>query len=320
VLATAALAIAGCASVGASRVGGPGLAGGAAVELVDTPFYPQRDHQCGPAALATVLGASGAAIDPETLIEQVYLPGRKGSLQTELIAAARRHDRLPYTLDPDPNALLAELDAGRPVLVLQKLGAGPWPGWHYAVVVGYDPAQDEWLLRSGTTARETLSSGRFLATWQRAGSWAVVVLPPGELPARADATRYLTAAAALESVGRASAAEQAYRAAAREWPDAALPWLGLANLSYAQGDFGAAERGYAQAIARDPGNVAAHNNRADALIELGCIDAARIEADAAVRLAADSSLAPQAKATRQRAFAATATGRCPAVDDVARPQ
>ena len=43
------------------------------------------------AALATVLSAAGAAATPESLVEEVYLPGRRDSLQVALMAAARRH-------------------------------------------------------------------------------------------------------------------------------------------------------------------------------------------------------------------------------------
>ena len=111
---------------------------------------PATDYQCGPAALATVLVASGAQVSPDDLVAEVYLPGRKGSLQAELIAAARSRGRLPYVLPPSLDDLLAQLAAGHPVLVLQKTGAGPWPGWHYAVVIGYDASRDRLLLRSGT--------------------------------------------------------------------------------------------------------------------------------------------------------------------------
>src|SRR5688500_17642349 len=88
--------------------------------LLNVPFHPQTDRDCGPAALATVLGASGVAITPEALLPQVYLPGRKGSLQLELIGASRRAGRIPYRVERTPEALLAELQAGRPVLVLQN--------------------------------------------------------------------------------------------------------------------------------------------------------------------------------------------------------
>src|SRR3569623_3188919 len=54
-----------------------------AVELAAVPFFPQERYQCGPAALATVLASSGAAVTADELAPQVYLPARQGSLQPE---------------------------------------------------------------------------------------------------------------------------------------------------------------------------------------------------------------------------------------------
>ena len=65
------------------------------VQLSSVPFYPQEAYQCGPAALAGVLGAAGVAATPSSLAPQVYLPGRQGSLQLELMAASRRAGRIP---------------------------------------------------------------------------------------------------------------------------------------------------------------------------------------------------------------------------------
>src|SRR5688572_29670880 len=90
------------------------------IELRETPFFPQKDYECGPAALATVLVASGVAVTAQELTPKVYLPERRGSLQVELIAAARGYDRLPYSMAPRFDLLLAEVAAGRPVLVLQN--------------------------------------------------------------------------------------------------------------------------------------------------------------------------------------------------------
>ena len=56
------------------------------VELGDTPFFPQDDYQCGPAALATLLVQRGVQTSPEALLPRVYLPARKGSLKDELVA------------------------------------------------------------------------------------------------------------------------------------------------------------------------------------------------------------------------------------------
>jgi hypothetical protein len=313
-LCAAALAIAGCATHGPvlQPVAGAGLS--PAVEIDATPFYPQRDYQCGPAALATVLVASGAAVTPDELVPEVYLPERRGSLQPELVGAVRSRGRLPYVLPESEAALLATLAAGIPVLVLQKLGAGPWPGWHYAVVIGYDLPRDRVVLRSGTTRRHEMSAAHFLATWDRASRWALVVLEPGVLPPAPDLARYMEAAAGLEAVGRLDDAALASEAAAREWPAEALPQLALANIAFARGDVAAAERGFRTATRLDPANVAAHNNRAEVLHRMGCIALARREIEAARALAGTGPLAKAVEATSARLTgeAATDAPGCPA--------
>ena len=296
-LGSAALAVAGCASHG--PVLEPLVATGSPqrVELEATPFFPQQQYQCGPAALATVLAAAAVEVTAESLVPEVYLPGRQGSLQPELVATTRRHDRVPYILPPTVDALLATLDGGLPVLVLQKLGAGPLPGWHYAVVVGYDAARDQVVLRSGTDRRQEMPARKFLATWDRADRWALVALQPGVLPPAADFARFMEAAAGLEAVGHRDAAALAYEAAARQWPTEALPQLALGNLAYARGDLAAAERGFRAAARLDPRDAAARNNRAEVLRQLGCVTLARREIEAARALAAGGPLAAAVEAT-----------------------
>jgi len=244
------------------------------IELQDTPFYPQADYQCGPAALATVLTDSGVVIAPQQLVDQVYIPGRRGSLQVELLAAARRSGRLPYVIEPQLGALLPELAVGRPVLVLQNLGLSFAPAWHYAVVIGYDTDRGELILRSGTTRRRPVPVAKFLRSWQASQYWAVVVLRPGELPVAASRTKYLQAAAALESAGQPEAALAAYRAATERWPGSSGAWFALANAYYAAGGLAAAERSYRVALDRSPADAAALNNLSQLLLNQGrCAEA-----------------------------------------------
>lgn len=310
-LCVAALALAGCA--GQAQVGSQSAPPGIPprVELDGTPFFPQRHYQCGPAALATALGAAGVAVTPDDLVDEVYLPGRRGTLQPEIAAAARTRGRLPYELPQSLDAVLAELAAGRPVLVLQKLGAGPWPGWHYAVVVGYDLAEDRMVLRSGTERRATESRRMFDATWSRGGRWALVLLEPGELPVAPELARYMQAAAAFEAVGRPDDASRAYLAAARQWPGAALPHLGLANLAAARGDWESAERDLRTATQLESGNASALNNHAEALLHIGCPASARREVERARQAAGAGPLAAAVAAT-ERAVAAAAAEDGPA--------
>jgi hypothetical protein len=274
------------------------------VDLEQTPFFPQVEYQCGPSALATVLSASGLPVAPADLVPEVYLPGRQGSLPPELLASARRRDRLPYELPPTADAIVSQLAAGFPVLVLQKLGAGPWPLWHYAVVVGYDVEAQVFLLRSGTERRLEMPVARFLATWDRADRWAIVVLQPGQMPGAPDAGRYIEAAAALEAVGHIDAAGIAYQAAAAQWPWDALPRLALGNAALTRGDVAAAESDYRQAVELDRTNVAARNNLAEVLLRRGCVSAARSEIVIATGLVGNGPLAAAVEDTAARVAAA----------------
>jgi tetratricopeptide (TPR) repeat protein len=260
------------------------------IELDATAFYPQEEYQCGPAALATLLDAAGVAVTPTTLAPKVYLPGRKGTLQTELLAATRSYDRLPYVLSPELSAVLAQVASGRPVLVMQNLGFKRWPAWHFAVIVGYDARKDVLILRSGTQRRLVLSAKRFELSWALASRWALLALTPEQLPAEPDLERFMTAAAGLEAVGKTAIAERAYHRAQAHWPDAALPWLGLANLSFASGDLMTAERRYRDALLRDPQNLMAHNNLAETYYRRGCLSAAAQQIGIAQSLAETSSL------------------------------
>lgn len=240
----------------------------AAAHSAAAPFFPQEIHQCGPAALATVLVASGVAVTPEALVPEIYVPGRRGSLQTELVAASRRHDRLPWVIAPRLDALAAEVAGGRPVLVLQNLGLRGLPRWHYAVVV--EISAQRVVLRSGRRERLEMSPRSFLRTWQRAGSWGLVVLRAGEWPAHAEPQSWLRANAALEETGRREMARTNYALATTRWPDAKLAWLALGNAEYGLGRPREAERAWRRALVLAPDDAIVHNNLAQLLAERGC--------------------------------------------------
>lgn len=264
------LLLAGCAGLDA-RVSSYGSYGndGNRLELDAVPFYPQKRYQCGPAALTTLLTASGADAALDAVTDQVYLPGRRGSLQLELVAASRAHERIPYAIDGTLAGLIGELEAGRPVLVLQNLGPNWFPRWHYAVVVGIDPARDEVVLRSGTERRRITATRTFLRTWRRGGYWGFVALAPGELPATPDRERYVAAVAALEDTGNVEAAYTGWKAAAARWPADTTASFGLASAAYGLGRDAEAETLYRRLLERDPHLHAARNNLAYVLARQG---------------------------------------------------
>lgn len=253
------------------------------VELEEVPFFAQDDYQCGPAALATVLVHAGVPRTPQQLIEQVYVPARRGSLQPEMLGATRRAALLPYVLAPRLADLLAEVAAGHPVLVLQNLRWDFWPQWHYAVVIGYDLDRDEVVLRSGTVQRLVLSLRDFDRSWTRAQRWAFVALPPQELPATAAERAYVAAAAVLERVAP-QAGQRAYERALQAWPDNLFARMALGNAAYRRGDLPAARSAFERASKDHPDSADAWNNLAQTLHELGQASDARAAAQRAVDL------------------------------------
>jgi len=279
-------ALGGCAAQRAVVSGAPSLHGrDGIVELAETPFFPEDALQCGPAALATVLGAAGVETHPDALAREVYTPGLGGSLQLELIAAARARGFVPYVIAPEVDALFAELVAGRPVLVLQNLRLRTWPAWHYAVVIGVDPGTEQVLLRSGAERRLGMPAAQFLRSWDRAGRWGLVLLEPGRLPARPDRGRYFDAVAGLEETGRHTAAAVAWAAGLAAWPGDPVARFGHATASYLGGDLDAARTGYEALLAVEPDHAAALNNLAHLLADLGCAASARVLAMRAVAVA-----------------------------------
>jgi len=292
----------------------------AATELVETRFIPQQRYQCGPAALATVLQAQAIEVSAEQLVDAVYIPALHGSLTQEITAAARRYGLLAYRLQPALEDLLTEVARGNPVLVYQNLGLSWLPKWHFAVVVGYSLPEAELVLRSGTTRRRRTPLATFERTWSRGDYWALVVLPPGDLPATARLTDTLRAVRELELTAGSEPARPAYRAATVRWPDEPLPWLALGNSQYTLGKYAAAEQAFRQATRVAPREPEGWNNLAFALLHNSCPQQALHAARCAVFTAGDGN--PRYRESEHEIRAAvrgTDDPRCLAVNCPASP-
>lgn len=253
------------------------------IELRHIPFFPQTIHQCGPAALATLLTWAGERVTPQILAPRLYLPARRGSLAAEIVAEARSRGFLVYRLPPHQRALYGSLRRGHPVMVLQDLGPSWWPVWHFAVMVGMDPPHRKILLRSGAEPRKHMTWDAFEQSWS--GRWAIVVLPPGELPFGVEEDRYVEAAIALESKGPADAALAAYRAGLTHWPENAALSVGLANVLYAQGEVDRAAAHLSAWLKRHPASPVALNNLAMLRLEQGRVSEAGKLAEEALKQA-----------------------------------
>lgn len=277
------------------------LAPQAPVLLRQVPFFAQELYQCGPAALATVLQSSGVQVTPEALVPLVYVPARQGSLQIEMIATARSHGRLVQQVAPTLDALLAEVQAGQPVLVLQNLALDWYPRWHYAVVKGFDLERGRLILNSGLEENYAMPLDTFERTWARAEHWGIVTLVPGTLPVHAEPGAYFSALADLTGHVAPHDMLAAYRAGLQRWPQERNLQMGLGNLLVAQGDHTAASEVFARVLQAHPQYAPAHNNLAHTLLAQGRPAEALPHAEQAVALGGELLASYQATLQSVRA-------------------
>lgn len=267
-------------------------------ELAETPFFPQdRRFLCGPEALAAVLRAAGLYTTPAGLEPQVYLPGRQGSLQIEMLAAARRAGAVAVVLPPELMALCREIAAGTPVVILQNLGLAAAPTWHYAVVVGYDLDESQLILRSGPERRQLMPISTFEHTWARSERWAFVAMPAGRWPVTGTESEVIRAAVAFERVAPPAQAAKAYEAALARWDGNLTLAMGLGNSRYASGRKKEAAEVF-RAAAQKHRHAAAWINLGAVELELGRLSDARAAAREA--LALGGPWEQQARALQQR--------------------
>lgn len=232
------------------------------------PLIQQAEFYCGPASLAMVMQWSGKSVTQGEIAKQSFTPGARGTYLADMLGAARRQGQIAITIGTLPD-LLAEVEAGHPVVVFQNLGMRIAPVWHYGVITGYDLDEGIVTLHSGQHDVMRMPLNDFLKSWNGGDRWALVVLPPDRHPARANEIDLLRAAAALERVGQFDAAETAYRRGAERWPENWLWFFGLGNALYEKGNLAAARRAFAHALRLNPKAQAARNNLAQVESELG---------------------------------------------------
>ena len=254
-------------------------------QLLAVPYFPQTPYQCGPAALASALNYRGVSVTPKQLIDQIFIPARQGSLPLEMTAAVRGKALLPYPVDHHIKALLEEIEAGNPMLVMQNLGFDWWPQWHYAIVIGFDLVEQDFILHSGTQKNYRIAFSTFERTWSRADYWGLVIVKPGQIPASATELIYLRTVHDMELVSPELDPTPMYLAAHHRWPSSPLPLLSYANSDYRRGNIDRAMKSLQQLLRDHPTNSQAWNNLAYVARDRQCYQLAVNAAQTAFKLA-----------------------------------
>lgn len=233
--------------------------GSARVEKI--PFVNQKTAQCGPATLTMAMNWAGKPVTVTEIVPQVYTPGMKGSLQTDMTTAARRQGLLAIPIT-GMTALLTEIDRDHPVIVFENLALKWVPQWHYAIVFGYDLEKETVLMHSGPEKNKIWDMRKFERSWKLGDYWGLLVLPPSELSATASELEHATAAAGLEQVGKREEAAIAYRAILTKWPDSLSALVGMGGWEYEQNQFAKSVQYLRVATRGHPSSAAAWHNLA----------------------------------------------------------
>ena len=139
------------------------------------PVLRQTRAHCGQAALSMVLMYYGAGPAALHEVEGAYDPVLRGSLITDLAAAARRAGYTAEVATLTTDSLLTLLREGVPPILLYQEGAGPLTVRHFGVVTGWDAAHGVFTLNDGGAQPRTARREDLAKRWETAGSQALIV-------------------------------------------------------------------------------------------------------------------------------------------------
>jgi ABC-type bacteriocin/lantibiotic exporter with double-glycine peptidase domain len=140
------------------------------------PVVRQAPERCGQAALAMVLRYYGADTSLAEA-DRAYDRALRGSLITDLAAAARRAGFEARVVAIGEDSLRLLLAEGVPPVLLVHRGAGPLTIGHYGVVIGWDPGRDRYAVNDGGAATRHVARADLMRRWRSAGSLALIVRP-----------------------------------------------------------------------------------------------------------------------------------------------
>jgi len=141
--------------------------------IAGVPFLPQEEDTCGPSSLAMVLGFLGRKVDTAEIVRETRTEGLRGTLITDLTAAARRRGFAAEVVDLDLPRLRERIVAGDPVILLVDLGVWSWSRPHYLVAYGWTP--EGVVAHSGRERGKVIPFPTLDAQWAKMGRLAILV-------------------------------------------------------------------------------------------------------------------------------------------------
>ncbi len=143
--------------------------------LQKVPFYPQGDHQCGPASMAEVLNYFGAKTTPEGVASSIYSKTARGTLGIDMLIYPAHAGFKASQYSGGQRDIVSKIDRGLPLIVFVDYGFWVYQRGHFMVVVGYDANGP--VVHSGDEPFEHIPWEEFMAPWKRTGYWTLLITP-----------------------------------------------------------------------------------------------------------------------------------------------
>jgi tetratricopeptide (TPR) repeat protein len=278
-----------------------------AMVLEHAPVRAFAEDQCGPGSLSIVLNTLGDAVTAEELAASLPRDRGGGVLSVDLLLAARQRGFSASLVSGDEDAVRAEIQAGRPAILMLRLLDVPGRHgdiYHYVVVDGHDPGHGLFRIQFGDGKARWASLEQLDAAWRGGGH---AMLTVSVTPAFAQ----MRAAVELERLGQLAEAARLYAEVVEANPQLQQAWVNLGNVESARGRPREAERAYRRALSISRDGPDALNNLAWLLLQEGSRleEAEGLAREAARRKGPDRTLVLDTLARIQ-----SARGRCAEAD------
>jgi ABC-type bacteriocin/lantibiotic exporter with double-glycine peptidase domain len=145
----------------------------AATVIPRVPFLPQEEDTCGPSSLAMLLRFFGVDARTGEILRETRTAGLRGTLITDLAAAARRRGIEAEVVEFDLERLREKIAEGIPVILLVDLGAWVYSRPHYLLAFGVTP--EGVVAHSGREEGKVIPFSSLDAQWAKMGRLAIIV-------------------------------------------------------------------------------------------------------------------------------------------------
>ncbi|MCX8030908.1 MAG: C39 family peptidase [Thermodesulfovibrionales bacterium] len=137
------------------------------------PFFSQKEHQCGPSSLASILGFYGLTVTPEEIAGEIFSSSAKGTLTIDMLYYVNKRGFTAKSYSGNLTDLISHIDKGIPLIVLVDYGFMSYEQKHFMIIKGYN--ERGVIAISGNEENHFIDYKRFSKIWQKTNNWTLLV-------------------------------------------------------------------------------------------------------------------------------------------------